>query len=218
MLIGKGRSVMRRLALTSKERTDLKKSATKKIRLDGELPATVYGRGASTSISVKVSDLSEILRTPGGRLSLIDLTIDGDTKEGLPVMIQATQRNPVTGKIVHVDFHRVSLLEAVHATVPISLVGEAAGVVFGGIQEQLLASLEIKALPDSIPSHIRVDVSQLGLGDKVCVSDLQIPEGVEVVAPSADSIVAAVHMPYLRAEDEPAKEEEAAAMEEPAKE
>lgn len=200
---------MRRLKLSSTERTDLKKSATNKIRYSGALPATVYGKGISKSLAVKFSDFDEILRTPGGRLSLIDLTIDGGMKEALPVMIQAIQKNPVTGKIVHIDFHRVDLKEAVHASVPLTIIGEAPGVKLSGILETPLSFVEVKALPDAIPSHINIDISHLDLGDKILVSEIVVPEGVEIIGPSPETLAVAIHMPYIRAEEGEAEKAEA---------
>ncbi|MHB1456228.1 MAG: 50S ribosomal protein L25 [Armatimonadota bacterium] len=203
---------MRRLSLSSTERTDLKKSATVKIRNGGSLPATVYGKGVSKSLAVKISDFDDILRTPGGRLSLIDLTIDGGVAEALPVMIQAIQKNPVTGKVVHVDFHRVDLKEAVHASVPLTVIGEAPGVKLSGILETPLSFIEIKALPDAIPSHINIDISHLELGDKILVSEIVVPEGVEVIGPSPETLAVVIHLPYMR-NDEPEVVKEAAAEE-----
>lgn len=203
---------MRRLSLSSTERTDLKKSATIKIRNGGSLPATVYGKGISKSIAIKNSDLDDLLRTPGGRLSLIDLTIGGGAMEALPVMIQAIQRNPVNGKLVHVDFHRVDLLEEVHASVPLTLVGEAPGVKLSGILEHPLSFIEVKVLPDAIPSHINIDISHLELGDKVLVSDIVLPEGVELVGPGPDTVAVVIHLPYMR-NDEAEVVKEAAAPE-----
>lgn len=109
---------MTRLQLSARSRQSLLKSYTKKLRREGKIPATVYGKDfESKPIEIEVEELEQILKSPGGRLALIDLKVDGKTSKAHPVLIQEIQRNPITKKIIHVDFHRVSLNEPVHASV-----------------------------------------------------------------------------------------------------
>lgn len=205
---------MTTLKLSSTERKDLRKSETKKIRRRGDIPATVYGKGPSMSVAVNSKDLHDILKTSGGRLSVIEMTIGGGEKEEYPVMIQAIQRNPISNAILHIDFQRVSLLEPVSASIPLVLAGEAPGTKMGGILEQLLSNLEVKALPNELPNYIEVDVSELNLGDKTFVSDLSVPGNVEVTGPAPETLVATVHMPNIRLEGVTPAEEEAVVEEE----
>ncbi|MHB0912547.1 MAG: 50S ribosomal protein L25 [Armatimonadota bacterium] len=193
---------MTRLKLSSSTRVDLRKSETKKIRREGGIPATVYGRGQDPkSVAIKAEELAAILKTPGGRLSLIDLELDGKVSKAHPVLIQELQREPVSKSILHVDFHRVSMDEPVHAQVPVMLIGEAPGVKQGGILEQVTSSLDLKVLPDNMPTHIDVDITGLELGDSIHVSEVGIPEGAEVLHPQADTMVATVRMPTVRTEE-----------------
>ena len=207
-----------RLQLESKVRTDFRKSETNRLRREGGVPATVYGRGIeSVSLAVNALDMAGILRTEGGRLSLIDLKIDGKTQKAHPVMIQEIQRDPITRNILHVDFHRVSMDVPVHASVPIVLRGEAPGIKQGGILEQMTRELEMKALPERIPSHIDVDVSHLELGQHILVGQLTVPEDAEVLGPHADIVVASVRLPHVHIEEvaeAPEELEEAAPAEE----
>jgi len=211
-----------RLQLESKVRTDYRKSETKKLRREGGVPATVYGKGLeSVSLAVQALDVTGILKTEGGRLALIDLKVDGKTQKAHPVMFQEIQRDPITHQIVHIDFHRVSMNEPVHASVPIVILGNAPGIKEGGILEQITRELELKALPDHIPSHIDVDVSHLELGEHVSVGDLTVPEDVEVIGPQPDIVVAGVRLPHVHIEEveevpEEELEEEAAEGEEAA--
>lgn len=201
-----------RFDLSSKTRTDFRKSETKRLRRESEIPATVYGKGdKSKSIAVPSEDFTQILKTPGGRLSLIDLEVDGKSSKAHPVMVQKIQRDPISNRVLHVDFHRVSMNEPVHAPVPVILVGDPPGIKQGGILEQFTREIEIKALPDRIPTQINVDVSQLDLGNVIHVSDVALPEDVEVLGPAADSVVATVRLPIIHAEAEPAATEEEAA-------
>lgn len=210
---------MTNLQLSSKTRTDFRKSETKRLRREGEVPATVYGKGFDPhAVTVSADAVNDLLKAPGGRLSLIDLSVDGQESAGHPVMIQNMQIDAITKQIIHIDFHRVSMDEPVHATVPIVLVGDAPGIKQGGLLEQFTASLDIKALPDHIPTHIDVDVSGLELGQNIHVGDVKVTSDIEVLGPVADSVVATVRIPTVRAEEPSAAEEatEAAAEEAPA--
>lgn len=200
---------MTRLQLSSETRTDFRKSETKRFRREGKIPATVYSRGEeSKSLAIAAEDLGKILKSPGGRLSLIDLKVDGKGSKAHPVMIQEMQRDPITKKILHVDFHRVSMDEPVNASVPIILIGEAHGLKEGGVMEHVTREIEVRALPDRIPTHIDVDVSGLGLGEGVHVSAVQVPEDVEILGPLPDTIVAAVRLPHVHIEEPTPEEEE----------
>jgi len=210
---------MTKLQLVSKTRTDFRKSETKRLRREGEIPATIYGKGFDpTAVTVSAGGVDDILKVPGGKLSLINLSVDGQESAGHPVMIQSLQIDAITKRIIHIDFHRVSMNEPVHASVPVMLVGEAPGINQGGLLEQFTASLDIKALPDHIPTHINVDVSGLALGQNIHVGDIKVPSDIEVLGPVADSVIATVRMPIVRAEETSAAEAatETAAEEAPA--
>lgn len=166
------------------------------------MPATVYARGVdSKSIELASEDFVHLLRAPGGRLALIDLKVDGKSAKSHPAMIQEIQRDPITNKVLHIDFHRVSLDEPVTATVPITVSGEAPGQKEGGVVEQFTSEVHVKALPDSIPSHIDVDTSTLDLGDSIHISELSVPEDVEVLGPPAENVVVTVRLPVVHVEE-----------------
>lgn len=197
-----------RLSLQAETRKDFSKSYTKKLRNSGKIPATLYGKGIeSKALQLDLADMAALLKTPGGRLSLIDLKVDGKAEKAHPVMIQAIQRELIGKKIQHVDFHRISMDEPVSASVPVTLVGEAAGQTQGGVVEQPVSELHIKSLPDKIPTHIDIDISGLNVGDTVHVSDVVVPEGVEITAPPAETAVVMVRMPHVRVEAAPETEE-----------
>ncbi len=199
-----------RLELRAETRKDLSKSYTKKLRNEGKIPATLYGKGIdSRSIELNLDDVVQLLKTPGGRLALIDLKVDGKAEKGHPAMIQSIQREPIGKKIRHIDFHRISMNEPVTATVPITLVGEAPGQGEGGVIEQPTSDVQVKALPDKVPSHIDVDISGLGLGQSLHVSDISLPAGVEMLS-APDNVVVTVRLPHIRVEAAAPAEEAAA--------
>lgn len=191
---------MDRFELSSKTRTDFRKGVTKRMRGEGRIPATIYGKGSdSSSIEIDAAELGEILKTPGGRHSLIDLAVDGSADQAHPVLIQDMQRDAITKLVVHVDFHRVSMDEPVNSSLPVRLTGESAGAKLGGILEQVTTALEIKALPGQSPTELTVDVTALEISQSIHVGDLKIPAGVEVLSPTADGIVVTIRPPAVQA-------------------
>jgi large subunit ribosomal protein L25 len=107
------------------------------------------------------------------------------------VLVREVQRDPVTGAILHLDFHQISLTKKLTIQVPIHLVGIPVGVDDGGILQHALRDLEIECLPTAIPEKIEVDVSHLKIGDSVHVGDIKV-ENAEILSDSKSSIVSVV--------------------------
>lgn len=174
-----------------------RKSVARRLRLNGRIPAVVYGPNVpSTPISISEKELAHVLRHRGGHLFEMDIPNVGRH----PVLLAELQRDPLSGKVIHVDFRQVDLNEPIRAEVPVVLVGEPEAVRAGGVLSQLLDAVEVRGLPERLPEEIRVDVSKLEIGDKVTVGDLPVPEGVEVLD-EPDSVVAAVLAAQAGAEE-----------------
>jgi large subunit ribosomal protein L25 len=135
------------------------KSAARKIRREGKVPAIVYGLGTDpTPVAVPGRELQHILHGASGINTLINLDLSG--KKDL-VLARQVVRHPVRHTLVHVDFIRVRRDQAVSAEVPIHLTGEPQGVKEGGILEQITFTLSIEAKPADLPTGIEADVSHL---------------------------------------------------------
>jgi large subunit ribosomal protein L25 len=147
------------------------KNDAKRVRRDGKIPAVVYGAGKdSLSISVDPRVVTRILNSETGHNTIFDLAMGGEKTKA---MIVDWQYEPIKGKLLHIDLKRIALDKVLKVSVPIFLVGEAAGVKQeGGIMEQMLREVEIECLPADIPSHIDADVSQLTFGKVLRVADL----------------------------------------------
>ena len=181
------------------------------LRRQGVTPANVYGRNLeSKALQVETVVLTQLLRS-AGRNVIIDLRIEDETSPR-PVMLRRVQRDPVTSKILHVDFYQVSLTEKMRSEVPLVLVGDAPAVgELGGVLLQSVDSIMVEALPGDIPVHVEVDVSSLArFDDAVHVRDLAIDLSRVHVITEAELVVAKVAAPRLTAAEE---EEEAAAAE-----
>ena len=168
------------------------KSAARKIRRMGKVPAIVYGQGADPeAVAVVSRDLQHILAGAGGANTLINLDLSG--REEL-VLARQVVRHPERHTLVHLDFIRVRRDQAVSAEVPIHLTGEALGVRDGGLLEQATFTLSIEAKPGDLPAGIEVDVSALDIGDQITVADLTLPPGVVTTQEPGD-LVAHVTQP-----------------------
>jgi large subunit ribosomal protein L25 len=95
--------------------------------------------------------------------------------------VREVQTHPARGEVLHVDFYQIHAGERVQVQVPIHFVGTATGVKEGGMLQHTMDELDIRCSADAIPDRIDVDVTALTIGDSVHVSDLTVPEGVEVL-------------------------------------
>src|SRR6201988_1571602 len=147
------------------------KNQARRVRIDGKIPAVVYGAGKdSLPISVDPRVVTRILNSEAGHNTIFDLSLNGEKTKA---MIVDWQYEPIKGRLLHIDLKRIALDKVLRVSVPIFLVGEAAGVKQeGGILEQMLREVEVECLPADIPSPIDADCSQLTFGKGLRVSDL----------------------------------------------
>lgn len=168
----------KQVKLTATRRTGIGRSAVRKLKAQGAVPAVIYGaKSQPESLQVSKRDISNILSHASGENVLVELEIEGET--GRVALMQEVQHSPLGGDILHVDFHAISMDEMIEADVPLEPTGIAEGVkTFGGLLEQNIRSLEIECLPKDLPDFISVDVSNLNIGDSIHVRDLPLPDGV----------------------------------------
>ncbi|HUY69444.1 MAG TPA: 50S ribosomal protein L25, partial [Candidatus Tyrphobacter sp.] len=152
------------------EKRDVVNQKAKKIRLQGFIPAEVYGhRLPNVHLSLLIKDFERAYRSAGEH-AIISLSIDGSTK---PVIIHEVQRDAVSGAVMAVDFYEVKMDEKIKTPIPIKLVGESPAVKnLGGILVKAMDEVEVEALPGNLPEAIEVDISKLAnLNDSLYVSD-----------------------------------------------
>ncbi|MCZ6462657.1 MAG: 50S ribosomal protein L25 [Actinobacteria bacterium] len=173
----------------------------RRMRREGRIPAVVYGTGLETmSISIDRRELDATLRTEAGLNALINVVVE-DGGEVLAVA-REIQRDPVRGTITHVDLIKVSLDIEIEAEVALAYVGVPLGVrEEEGFIEAIETTVAILALPTAIPSSIEVDISHLGIGDSLKVSDLAVIEGVTYTT-DADRPLVTVLLPVIEEEPE----------------
>ncbi|MDR1891086.1 MAG: 50S ribosomal protein L25 [Puniceicoccales bacterium] len=179
---------MKHLKLLVAKRDEFGRGSMKRLRASGKVPAVVYGHSGTTALVVDEKELKTLLKEKGHSASLVNIEIKGGTVHLSD--IAAIQRDPVTDKFLHVDFHEVSQSEKMTTVVPLEFFGEAIGVKQnGGVLDIVRHEVTVKCLPSDLPSSIRVDVSGLDIGTIVHLSDLIVPGGVELVGDHASPIV-----------------------------
>jgi len=207
---------MANLKLEASYRTDMAKSRVKRIRREGYVTGSVFGKGTdSMPIEVNIKDLVEQIKgSDAAMMSLIDLKIKGAPKgsDGT-VIIKQFYKDPLTRKVLDIQFQRISMKDKINVSVPIVLVGDAAGVREGGIVEQLLDTLDVSCLPSDIPPRIEVDVSNLEIGHHIRIADLGLAAEIEVRMDPQSNVCTCVppHVAHLGEAAEETTAEEAPA-------
>jgi large subunit ribosomal protein L25 len=188
------------------------KGFARSLRRSEKIPAVVYGHGYDpVSITLDGIVLNKMFK-PGhedaAEFKLISLQIDSDgAQTETQVMIKEIQRHPLKQNIEHVDFFAVKMDEPVVASVHIRLHGKPEGVNLGGILRHILREIEVKSLPADIPSHLDLEIGHLLVGDAIHVSDLEVPENVQILTDPSAAVVN-IMLPSVIKEDEEAEQEE----------
>jgi large subunit ribosomal protein L25 len=170
------------------------KGGSRKVRAGGKVPGVLYGH-KETPISVAFDEkaLVQSLDKEKRRNTVFTLTVSGSGKdEQVTAMIRDAQIDPLSRRLMHVDFLRVSLDEEVHVTVPLVLTGKAVGTTNGGNLHQSMHAIAIAAKPAAIPSKLEADVTALDIGNALHVSDLKLGAGVRALLDPKEAIASVV--------------------------
>ena len=200
---------MKTIELSVEKRPTTGKNEARRDRAAGRVPAVVYGAGkANVPISVDRKALSDVFREGAGENAIFLLKLSG-SDQSRHAMIREMQRDPVSRKPLHIDFVRVLMDVKITLKVPIEIVGVARGVKTDfGILDIVTREIEIECLPSNIPAHLSVDVTELGIGDAIRVSEIPAAAGVTIVD-NPEKVV--VHVAHPTREEEPVVAAEAAA-------
>lgn len=202
------------LALKCTARTIKNQGYLNEMKRKNYVPGIVYGQGQeNVPVFLEGRELSRIFDKHGSR-GLFSLQIEGQAKPAM-VLIREVQKHPLNGKLIHVDFMSVNMDEQIHSTVSIVINGEDEILKNGGIPQLGAKEVQVLCLARDLPESITVDVSGLGIGQKITVAELTVPEGVELTT-DPETMVITVLAPGRGAVEEEAEAE--AKAEEPAAE
>ena len=178
------------------------KGASRRLRRTGKVPAILYGTGeAPQMLALDHNPVMHSLENEAFYSHILTVNVDG---KSVRAVLKDLQRHPFKPIIMHLDLQRVSETEKLRMHVPLHFIGEdkAPGVKqAGGVASHLVTEVEVSCLPKHLPDFIEVDVSNLGLNETVHLSNLPLPEGVELVAllhgKEYDLPVVSIHIPRV---------------------
>lgn len=182
-----------KVTIKAEKREGRGKNDSRRLRAEGKIPVVVYGgEGESVAAVAALSDLAAILRSDSGHNTVFSLDMSGEGTGD--VMFQDRQIDPILGRLVHADLKRLKKGEKIEVTVSIHLVGEAIGLKEeGGMLEQQMREIKVLCEPANIPEFIEVDVAELNVGDSIHVSDIKVPDTIEIHE-SPEALVASVSL------------------------
>lgn len=192
---------MQQVAIQAELRVKFGKGASHQIREQGKIPAEFYGKGQENiHLIIHPKELEKAISGELGTNTLIELQIKD--KGTHPVLLKDYQAHSIKRHFTHADFIHVDLAKKIKVSVPIHLVGKAAGIKEGGIVEQVARELEVFCLPNNIPKEINADVTHLKIGQNLHLHEIKLPEGITPVS-KLDTTIALVIMPKEEVVAEP---------------
>jgi large subunit ribosomal protein L25 len=170
-------------------REDVGKGASRRLRHQGKIPAVIYGgKKDPATLSLDHDPLMHAAEQESFYSSILEIKVaDGRSQK---VVVRDVHRHPYKLQIMHLDFFRVSAEEILNLSIPIHYTGEDesdAGKTSGVIIQHLITDIEIAALPENLPEFLEVDLSELVDGGIIMLSDIILPEGVEIPALAGDT-------------------------------
>ena len=211
------------ITINAETRTDLGKGASRRLRHETKIPAIVYGSGDPASLTIDLREIRPHVANEAFYASIVSLIIDGK-KTAEKVIVRDIQHHPFKIDVMHIDFQRVDAKKKMHMHVQLHFIGEESspGVKSGGQVYHVVNEVEVSCLPKDIPEFIEVDISAMETGDSIHLTELNVPEGVELTAlghgdENHDTAVVSIHTPKVVVEEEeteaPAAAEDGAAEE-----
>jgi large subunit ribosomal protein L25 len=199
--------------LTAELREDIGKGASRRLRRSGKVPAVLYGGGRKPrSLTLDHTKLLHQMEQEAFYNSVLTINVG---KESQAAIVKDVQRHPAKRHVWHIDFQRILADEKIRMQVPFHFMGEdmAPGVkTGGGVFSHVMSDVEITCLPGDLPEYLEIDVSELELDEVIHLSEVKVPDGVELVAlvgdAEHDQPVVTIHRPRIEVEEEPEAGEE----------
>lgn len=195
------------ITINATTREDQGKGASRRLRLQEQVPAVVYGAGKKPdTITLNLHEMTHLLENEETYTSVLDLSVDTKVE---PVIIKDLQRHPAKNLVTHVDFLRVDMNKEIVTNIPLHFMGEDdnEAMRLGAILNQFITAIEVSCLPANLPNAIEVDISNLTMDEHISLTGITMPEGVIITAlthgdiEAHDQSVVAVQEPRLMAEE-----------------
>lgn len=174
------------ISIGVKVREKQSRAQLKRLRSEGRIPAIVFGANAPDAmIDVPRKEFMQWMKTGGG--SVVHLSIQD--QEQIPVLLEDVQHDSLTREIIHIDFLRVDATKQVKTKLPIIYTGTPIGTKQGAVVQTNSTMIEVQALPNVIPNSISADISGLDVGESLLASELELPQGVELVSSPEEILI-----------------------------
>ena len=160
---------MKSITINGSKRESVGKSASKTLRNAGQIPCVLYGGDGPMHFSAPELAFSKLVYTSNAYTVVIAF----NEKETYSAVLQDIQFHPVTDKILHIDFYQLFDDKEIAMDIPVRLVGNSIGVKLGGNLQRNKRKLRIKALPTNLPDYIEIDITDLNIGDRVYITELE---------------------------------------------
>jgi large subunit ribosomal protein L25 len=186
--------IMPEVVVATPRKGKFNKNAARRVRVAGKIPAVLYGSGhEAVAVEVDPKQILKILYSESGHNTIFDVEVAG--QPAAKAMIVDWQREPIKDNLIHIDLKRIALDKILRVHVRVKLLGIPIGVkAEGGILDQVLREVEIACLPADIPSHIDVDVSELGMHQVVRVNGLPHSDKIKYLTPEDATVAHVVHI------------------------
>jgi len=210
----KGQKRMDTVTIVAQRRSETGKGPARRLRRAGKLPIVLYGHGETASLTIETKDLQLLRRSESGANTIVDLSIEGTDPETCNAILREVQIDPVSRAMLHADFGRVAMDEAITVSVPLEFINIPEDRLKQERAELTVMQYElaIECLPRNIPNTIAVDLSDFEVGQALHAGDIGLPQGVTLVSNVDDTVVTTLIPSGLEeAEAEEAAAEEAAA-------
>jgi large subunit ribosomal protein L25 len=178
---------MKTISLNANIREQAGNKQGRKLKRDAMIPGVLYAKGSQSKLlKLDFTEINSTIEKYGDHV-VVQLKVGNDE---VPAIIKEVQRDPVSHKIVHIDFQPVSLHEVIHADVPIVIINGDRAEKNGWILNRQLGQVEIEGEVESIPRNITIDASKLKLGDVLKVADLEVSSELSILSAAEDVVLA----------------------------
>lgn len=159
---------MKSISIKGQKRESVGKSVTKAVRNAGLVPCVIYGGDKPVHFTAEEKAFRNLVYTPNVHTVAVDL---GDQK--VDTILQDIQFHPVTDRILHIDFYQLNQDKEITMDVPVKVTGSAKGVLAGGVLRLNQRKLKVRALPANLPDFVQINVSDLDMGNKLYVTQIE---------------------------------------------
>lgn len=171
---------MELIELNAKTRETTGKGAARELRRNNAFPAIVYkAKTKPVMLSLDTIGFAKIIRDHGSTGLFFNLKVDGGGEEKI-VMLKALQMDVFGSEFLHVDLHEIDMNTKVTVSVPVETIGDCAGVKEGGLLQVIRRELDLVCKPIDTPDSVKIDITNLAVGDSVHVADIDLGEAIEI--------------------------------------